>query len=97
MKQFLLKMREVLQRLFRISATLAVRTLAALRSVNIDQPRGAILCVTLQLVIALSIIIAFNRSGELVQPLKGQSPPQASEPEIDGASNRGIDEVRGSA
>ena len=75
MKQFLLKVREFLGGALRVSFELVNWLVAFMRSVNIDQPRGVILCVTLQLVVAISVVLAFrNPAGPLAKPLEGQSP-----------------------
>lgn len=82
MKQFLQKTLEVLRGVLRVTLDFVSWLVAFLRSVNIDQPRGVILCVTFQLVVAVAIVLAFrNPVGPLAKPLEGQSQPQAS-PEV---------------
>jgi hypothetical protein len=58
MKQLLLKL---------VDASRGV--IAFLRSVDIDQPRGVILCVTLQLVVVISLVLTF-RTEAPTQPIE---------------------------
>jgi len=58
--------------------------IAFLRSVDIDQPRGVILCVTLQLIVVISLVLTFrNPASNVAMPLEGQSqslrPPEVTE------------------
>jgi hypothetical protein len=78
MKQFLLKTFEVIQRLFRVSLDIGNRLFVMLR----DPPRAVILCITLQLIIAISLLIAFhNRRGSSRDtPAESQIEPQTTQP-----------------
>jgi hypothetical protein len=77
MKQVLSKMLEMAQRLFRASIEIVAQIVAVLRSVNIDLPRGVILCVALQLIIALSFLVAFRtRIGSPAKAVEGHVEPQ---------------------
>jgi hypothetical protein len=64
MKQFLTKAVEVLRRLFRATVEFIRWVIALLQSVNIDQPRGVILCLGLQLVTIVVFLVAFRRDTE---------------------------------
>jgi hypothetical protein len=84
MKQFLFKLLDVSRSLLGVLMEFTRGLIAFLRSVNIDQPRGVILCVTLQLVVVISLVLAFrNPAGNLAQPLEGQvqplTPPEVTE------------------
>lgn len=79
MKQFLLKTLEILRGVWNASLEFASWVIAFLRSVKIDQPRGVILCLTLQLVVVISMVLTFrNAAGPPAKPLEGQSPPPSS-------------------
>lgn len=82
MKQFLLKTLEILRGVLNVSLAFARWLIAFLRSVNIDQARGVVLCLTLQLVVVISMVLAFrNPAGPPARPLEGQSQPLAT-PEV---------------
>jgi hypothetical protein len=73
MKQFLLKLLEVSRVLIGVLAEFTRGLIAFLRSVNIDQPRGVILCVTLQLVVVISLVLMFRTAAATpVKPIEGQ-------------------------
>ena len=76
MKQFLLKTFEVLQRVFRVIAQFIAWVVALLRSVNIDQARGVLLCLALQLITIAVFLVAFRRDTETPsRPVPGQAAP----------------------
>ena len=75
MKQFLLKTLEILSVVWNAVLQFSRWLIAFLRSVNIDQPRGVVLCLTFQLVVVISMVLAFrNPAGPPAKPLGGQSP-----------------------
>jgi len=90
MKQVLLKILEILRVVWNAALQFASWVIAFLRSVNIDQPRGVILCLTFQLVVVISMVLAFrNPPGPAAKPREGQSQPltspevtESSEPEM---------------
>jgi hypothetical protein len=80
MKQFLSKTLEVLRRAFAAFAAFIAWVLERLRSVNIDQPRGVILCVGLQLIAIVVFLVAFRRETESPsRPVPGQTAPVSPE------------------
>lgn len=84
MKQFLLKLLDVSRRVLGVLMDFTRGLIAFLRSVNIDQPRGVILCVTLQLVVVISLVLTLrNPAGDQAKSLEGQgqplTPPEVTE------------------
>ena len=74
MKQFLIKLLDVSRSVLGVLTDFTRGLIAFLRSVNIDQPRGVILCVTLQFVVVISLVLTFRSpAGNLAKPLEGQS------------------------
>ncbi len=72
MKQLLLKARETIAWLFGVIALLTRELVAFLRSVNIDQPRGVVLCIALQLIVVISMLLAFRGAAAgPARPLAG--------------------------
>jgi hypothetical protein len=71
MKQFIESMLDLTRRAFSVAAAISGRTLDFLRSVNIDLPRGVMLCVAFQLILLLAVVISFG--GVLFVPVMPQS------------------------
>ena len=81
MKQFLHKAIEVLRSVWNASLALASWLVAFLLSVNIDQPRGVILCLTFQLVVVIAMVLTFrSTTGPPAKPLEGQVQPPNTPP-----------------
>ncbi len=88
MKQFLLKTLEILRRLVGLVLELARRIFQFLRSVEIDQPRGALLAVAFQFLLVAAAVVGL-RAADAIKPQRmtpGQrllEPPVVIESETD--------------
>jgi hypothetical protein len=82
MKQFLLKLFEISGAIWRVSFQIGQRLVEALRGVDVDAPRTVLLCVALQLIIAVSVIVTFRIQTEApARAVPGQSEPISVEPD----------------
>ncbi len=87
MKQLLQKMFELLRQVASLLAGLIRPLVTLLRTVNVGQPRGVMLCVGLQALILFSLALALHRTAPRLapSPTDTENRPAAPAAEIDPA------------
>jgi hypothetical protein len=60
MKEFLVKALAVLKQASVLLIAVIRRVVASLQSVSIDQPRGVLLCIAFQFLVALAVLMTFR-------------------------------------
>lgn len=78
MKQFLQKVFELMRRVVAVAGLMGTQLVRFLRAVDIDLPRGVILCITFQLLLVLALILAFR--VKLFGPVQALSGTERAEP-----------------